>query len=77
MKSKTIIRSYQLKSNKTIEKGKVKIAFLTDMHNCVVGENERNLFKLLEICAPDLVMVGGDVILGKPGADLGPGVQFM
>ena len=77
MKSKTIIRSYQLKSSKTIEKGKVKIAYLTDMHNCVVGEDETKLFKLLEICAPDLVMVGGDVILGKPGADLGPGVRFM
>lgn len=77
MKSKTIIRSYQLKSSKTIEKGKVKIAYLTDMHNCVVGEDEKKLFKLLEICAPDLVMVGGDVILGKPGADLGPGVRFM
>ena len=77
MKKKTIIRNYQLKCNRKIGNGKIRIAFLTDIHNCVKGEEEKRIFQLLEESDPDFVIVGGDVILGKPGENIEPGIQFI
>lgn len=77
MKTKTIVRNYQLKSSKQTGKGKIKIAFLTDIHNCVNDEEEESIFRILEKAEPNVVLVGGDVILGKQGADIEVGIRFI
>ena len=77
MKTKTIVRKYQLKSSKQTGKGKIKIAFLTDIHNCVNDEEAESIFRILEKAEPNVVLVGGDVILGKQGADIEVGIRFI
>lgn len=44
----------------------LKIVFLTDLHNCRHGKNNKDLYrKILEI-SPDLVLIGGDMVVGVP-----------
>lgn len=45
---------------------KVKIAFLSDLHNNEFGEKNEKLKETLLKENPDFVIVGGDMIVGKP-----------
>ena len=62
---KTIVREYQLPSSCIKGKQELTIAFLTDLHDQVTGEDGERIFHLLKEQEPDLVLVGGDVIVGK------------
>lgn len=43
-----------------------RIAFLTDLHNCRYGKNNKILLeKILEL-SPDIVLIGGDMVVGTP-----------
>ena len=66
---KTIVREYQLPSSCIKGKQELTIAFLTDLHDQVTGEDGERIFHLLKEQEPDLVLVGGDVIVGKKGCD--------
>lgn len=62
---KTIVREYRLQSSYIKEKQELTLAFLTDLHDQVTGEDGERIFQLLEKQHPDLVLVGGDVVVGK------------
>ena len=71
MKKKICIREYHLQCSRTLGKpGKLRLAFLTDLHNRTEGEEGERIWELLDSAAPDLVLVGGDVLVGKPGKDI-------
>lgn len=42
-------------------KGKVKIAYLSDLHSCNYGEKQEGLVSVLEEESPDVVLLGGDI----------------
>ena len=67
---------YQLPSSCIKGKQELTIAFLTDLHDQVTGEDGR-IFHLLKEQEPDLVLVGGDVIVGKKGCDTSKAVAFL
>ncbi len=43
-------------------KGPVKIAFLSDLHSCKHGEGQKDIMEVLKKEAPDVVLLGGDII---------------
>lgn len=45
----------------------MKIVFLTDLHNRCFGRKNEQLRKAIEELSPDLILVGGDMVVGKPG----------
>ena len=74
---KTIVREYQLPSSCIKGKQELTIAFLTDLHDQVMGEDGERIFHLLKEQEPDLVLVGGDVIVGKKGCDTSKAFAFL
>ncbi len=44
-----------------------RIAFLSDLHNQQFGKENEALVELIRSNKPDLVLVGGDMVVGKPG----------
>ncbi|NCB91260.1 MAG: hypothetical protein EOM40_01615 [Clostridia bacterium] len=77
MNKKLIVRKYNLKCDKRIGQANVKIVFLSDLHNQTEGKNGDEIMRLLKECQPDLVLVGGDVMIGKANHDVQPAIQFM
>ncbi len=43
-----------------------KIVFLTDLHNNVYGKNNEKLLAAVREQNPDMVLIGGDMMVGKP-----------
>ena len=43
-----------------------KIVFLTDLHNNSYGKNNEKLLAAIKSQNPDLILIGGDMIVGKP-----------
>ena len=57
------VKNYAVKSNKLPASfNGYKIALLTDLHNNSFGNNNDELLKKLEKAAPDLVLLGGDMV---------------
>lgn len=50
--------------------GHYRVVFLSDLHNKQFGKNNIQLLKAIEEAEPDAVLVGGDMINGKPGEKL-------
>ncbi len=74
---KTIIREYSLYNTDSKHKGICTLAFLTDIHNCLSQAEQKQLFCLLDQTKPDLVLVGGDVLVGKKGKTVTLAAEFM
>ena len=45
----------------------LRLAFLTDMHDCCTEEETKAIFHILDEEKPAAVLVGGDMIFAKPG----------
>ena len=43
-----------------------KIVFLTDLHNNSYGKNNEKLFDAVKSQNPDFILIGGDMLVGKP-----------
>ena len=74
---KTIVREYRLQFPYIKEKQELTLAFLTDLHDQVTGEDGERIFQLLEKQHPDLVLVGGDVVVGKKGCETEKAFGFL
>ena len=74
---KTIVREYRLQFPYIREKQELTLAFLTDLHDQVTGEDGERIFQLLEKQHPDLVLVGGDVVVGKKGCETEKAFGFL
>ncbi len=61
---------YDIRSRKQNGRKPVTIAFLTDLHNCVYGEENKILLDHIDACRPDLVLCAGDMLVGKPGTSV-------
>lgn len=77
MRKKTIIREYNLTYKRRKYTGKVCLAFLTDLHNCLSEKEQEIIFGHLYTVKPDVVLVGGDVLIGKRGQDVKLAAYFM
>lgn len=54
-----------------------KIVFLTDLHNNSYGKNNEKLLNAVKCQNPDLILIGGDMLIGKPEADVKVAENFV
>ena len=64
------VTRYQVTSPKIA--GKKTWVFLSDLHNQVYGENNCKLIDAVKKESPDLILIGGDMLVGKNGHSYEP-----
>lgn len=57
--------------------GRCRMVFLSDLHNKQYGKDNVRLLKAIEDAEPDIVLIGGDMINGKPGEKLEGAVNLL
>ncbi len=57
--------------------GRCRMVFLSDLHNKRYGKDNMRLLKAIEDARPDIVLIGGDMINGKPGEKLEGAVNLL
>lgn len=57
------IKRYQLKNKKV--KGHIRILYLSDLHESCFGKDNGMLLEAVRKARPDLILLGGDMIVGK------------
>ena len=57
--------------------GHYRVVFLSDLHNKQFGRNNARLLEAIGEIEPDAVLVGGDMINGKPGEKLEQAVSLL
>lgn len=67
--------SYRIKDKRL--KKNAKIMMISDLHNACYGEKNSELLHVVETISPDLILVAGDVIVGKTGLSVDTGVDFL
>lgn len=55
----------------------VKILFLSDLHNRTYGPDNEKLIEAIRREAPDLILIGGDMLVGKAGVPFDTALAFM
>ncbi len=69
---------YHIKLNKPrMPKGRFRLVFLTDLHNCEWDPGNRLLLSMIAQEKPDLVLCGGDMLVAHPGVSSEPAVSFL
>ncbi len=64
------VKTYQILSKK-VEKGRrIRLAFLSDLHGASYGRGNSRLARAVERLGPDLILVGGDMMVGEPNPRL-------
>lgn len=75
---KTITKYYRIKSDKiNPSEFPIRIVFISDLHNGSNGKQNDKLISKIDSLAPDLVLLGGDTIIGKPGVSMTAGLDFI
>ena len=67
--------SYRIKDKRLMKNA--KIVMISDLHNACYGEKNSELLHVVETISPDLILVAGDVIVGKTGLSVDTGVDFL
>jgi len=66
---------YRIASDKI--KGTHKILFLSDLHNQIYGKKNDRLFHAIQKEQPELILIGGDMLVGKTGYDYRAAADFI
>lgn len=70
--------TYKIRSKKLegIEKN-MKIVFLSDLHNQSYGKGNRRLIQKIQEAGPALVLIGGDMLVGKKDTSYQTALEFV
>ena len=71
------ITRYPLQSPKLKRMKKRKIILLSDLHNCNYGQKNDKLLEAIKKEEPDLILIAGDMLVGKAGALADAAVDFV
>lgn len=72
------VTGYRISSNKWKgAKRKCRMVFLSDLHNQVYGAGNDRLFEEVRRARPDIIFIGGDMLVGKNGHDYGNAMEFL
>lgn len=72
---KLVIRNYIVQSNKVHKD--VRVAFLSDMHDNELGENNCGLINAVKDVKADVILIGGDMITAHPGCTWDKAVKLV
>lgn len=72
------VTTYRIKSRKLkgLKRTK-KIVFLSDLHNCSHGKDNEELFAAIEREQPDMILVGGDMLVRADGCSYEQTLKFL
>ena len=73
---KFITTTYTVKSNR-LKRNPLVFLMISDLHNVVFGKDNQVLFDAMRAEHPDLILIAGDLVLGKKGAPLKPALDFL
>lgn len=72
------ITKYEIRTSKIGDQTKPKkLIFLSDLHNHQYGRENVRLLKAIEETKPDLILIGGDMLVGKQGRSPKAALQFV
>lgn len=72
------VRRYEVDSVKIpCADNDIRILFLSDLHNWSYGENNRKLLSAVRGECPDLILIGGDMLVAKPGESFDTALDFV
>lgn len=72
------VTHYQIPSRKLEHlKNEHKIVVLSDLHNCCYGENNHKLLEAVRREKPDVILIAGDMLVGKKGVSADVAEQFV
>ena len=64
------VEYYEIESEKIPEAfDGYRIVFLTDLHCAQVGENNQELIERMDECRPDMILVGGDMVISRESSN--------
>lgn len=63
------ITEYSLSSEKLPKGSRVRLAIISDLHDCEFGEENRLLYEVFQKIKPDAIVIPGDLIDAGPGSD--------
>ena len=66
---------YDIRSEKM--RGEARVLFLSDLHNHRYGFRNRRLVDAVRQAKPDLILIGGDMLVGKEEQSFAPAVEFL
>lgn len=73
-----VITDYSISSEKLDGlPGELKIVFLSDLHNKIYGSNNDVLLEAIRGQKPDLILITGDMLIGKAGVSYEPALEFV
>lgn len=55
-----VVKNYEMYSDKI--DSDIKIAFISDLHSCYYGENQKELLDSIDEQKPDIILLGGDIV---------------
>lgn len=70
-------RTYRIVTSRLPEGEKGRIVFLSDLHNHRYGKGNEKLIEAIKNARPDVILVGGDMLVAKKGASWEATVEFM
>lgn len=71
------VTEYVVESDKLTQVGReLCVLFLSDLHNHVYGKENEKLRKAIVEAHPDLILIGGDMLVGKNGKTWTPALEF-
>lgn len=71
------VTHYNIKSQKLMNIKEKKIILLSDLHNYEYGKNNVKLLNAIKNQNPDLILVAGDMLVGKSGISPEIAIDFM
>ena len=72
------VTKYEVKSAAIPETGReIRIIFLSDLHNREYGRDNDRLYHAVLAERPDLILIGGDMLVGKDGIPYEPALDFV
>lgn len=72
------VTEYQVTSEKLKDlKRKRRVVFLSDLHNYSYGEDNEELFEAVRDAAPDMILIGGDMLVRKDGTSYEETLRFL
>ncbi len=75
---KLTVNEYHIKDSKCPKAfDGFQIVQLSDLHNAVFGESNQKLFDVIKHQNPDMIVITGDMIIGKPNTDVMMAVDFV